>query len=872
MATEQQLAAGVEQGREYAFVNKSLTQLEFPKFTGLKLQKDIILGDFIFNTIDDFGVVWVVTDIEGWWEPPEPEMPDVPRGYGDGSYDVQGRYLARNMTLSGVFLTPDPSLVEAARDRLTKAVDLVYKGTWLLAGTDPIRASYVRLSGGVKIATVNARGRTEFQVPLKAFDPIKYSWNDSQPDGYDIFEFGVRNINNPDSGKATLINEGNYPVPILIEISGPISGPATIFNKTSNELIIVTSTLLGSTGAVVENKQLNFNPSTLEDVATLTTREAHGFSAGREITVSRVGTEFDGTWTILSVPTETTLTYAVVPEVSTVIPVAYKSLTGSAAKLEVGSSVDTSDFSVGDRIVVSGVDDTFDGNYTVSAVTSNSISYTKTRARTATVTGRVLVANQATLTTASRHGFRVGESVVINGVDATNFNGTYIITSVSADGLKFSYSKSRTDSKSILNTQMTDLIITVNTTSPHGYIVGEPVEISGLPAEVSGLDGRYEILSTPNTSRFTVQKVRSTRKGISAKAASGGTATLTTSSPHGFVVGERVIVQNVDSTFNGTYTITSTPSPTAFTYARSGTVNSTAVVAGTVTPDIKFVTSKSLTGNVATLTTLNSHGIVVGESVTVSNVDSTFNGTYTVSAVTESSFSYLKTASNIALSETKINLSKFARSGTTVTITTATNHGFSNGNQVLIQGLGDGSLNGYFTITAVPAANRFTYTSSVSGTIAEADAGDGSFALRSTVTLSGDSATNSPPAASRGVSQVNGNLPFRSSGGTATVGANIERSFSGGFVVKPREIKFTPGVTNPENTATIVGSADILEIDTLDREVAFNGEVVGARGRIDVLADFIQLQPGENEIEFEDSGNPEGEAIMRIFYRSGWMS
>jgi hypothetical protein len=60
--------------------------------------------------------------------------------------------------------------------------------------------------------------------------------------------------------------------------------------------------------------------------------------------------------------------------------------------------------------------------------------------------------------------------------------------------------------------------------------------------------------------------------------------------------------------------------------------------------------------------------------------------------------------------------------------------------------------------------------------------------------------------------------------------------------------------------------------DTKNREVAFNGEVEGARGRIDVLADFIKLAPGQNEIEFVDTGNPEGSALLKIFYRSGWLA
>ena len=61
------------------------------------------------------------------------------------------------------------------------------------------------------------------------------------------------------------------------------------------------------------------------------------------------------------------------------------------------------------------------------------------------------------------------------------------------------------------------------------------------------------------------------------------------------------------------------------------------------------VTNKALTSNVATLTTAVAHGLGVGQVVTVSAVDSTFNGTYTITVVgSTTTFSYAKTASDVA--------------------------------------------------------------------------------------------------------------------------------------------------------------------------------------------------------------------------------
>jgi hypothetical protein len=60
------------------------------------------------------------------------------------------------------------------------------------------------------------------------------------------------------------------------------------------------------------------------------------------------------------------------------------------------------------------------------------------------------------------------------------------------------------------------------------------------------------------------------------------------------------------------------------------------------------VSNKALTSNVATLTTSAAHGLFEVDSVVVSSVDATFNGTYTITAVpTTTTFRYAKTASNV---------------------------------------------------------------------------------------------------------------------------------------------------------------------------------------------------------------------------------
>lgn len=227
------------QGYEKKQVNRGLTPLPYPDITGMKLNADIVLGELVLNTIDESGVVWVCTSMEGWWGHPDPDMPEFQRGFGDGSYDVRGRWASRDITLEGTFLTPDPSFVAAARDKLIRATSLVYRGEWLRTYEDPPRAAFVRLSGRPEIETVNARGRTDFSIGLRAADPIKYEWADDDPEGYTIVEIPCRNASTGSTGEGIVNNIGNATVSAIFEIQGPTVGTATIQNVTNDQLTIV---------------------------------------------------------------------------------------------------------------------------------------------------------------------------------------------------------------------------------------------------------------------------------------------------------------------------------------------------------------------------------------------------------------------------------------------------------------------------------------------------------------------------------------------------------------------------------------------------------------------------------------------------------
>jgi len=59
------------------------------------------------------------------------------------------------------------------------------------------------------------------------------------------------------------------------------------------------------------------------------------------------------------------------------------------------------------------------------------------------------------------------------------------------------------------------------------------------------------------------------------------------------------------------------------------------------------INNKSLTSNVATLTTSVNHTLTVGQTLSITGVDTTFNGTYVVTGVTSNTFSYALVGVNV---------------------------------------------------------------------------------------------------------------------------------------------------------------------------------------------------------------------------------
>lgn len=270
----------LDQNHENSAVNNTLRRVPTPHITGMELAGDIMINGLLLNTVDENGIVWVCTELKGWWDLPDPEIPDLTRGLDDGSYDVRGRYTARNMTLEGSILVPSRDFTPAARSKLVDAIDLVHTGGWLYVDEDPTKAAYVRLSGRPTIDVVNPRGRINFSIGLRAANPVKFKWNWNDVNGYQ-----TTTVTN--GGSATITNDGNIDVPMVLNLTGGSAGltaPITITNTTTNQALKIVKSLRGST----YSKNISLSERT-GNVATLTST-GHGFLEGDVVTIAGITT------------------------------------------------------------------------------------------------------------------------------------------------------------------------------------------------------------------------------------------------------------------------------------------------------------------------------------------------------------------------------------------------------------------------------------------------------------------------------------------------------------------------------------------------------------------------------------------------------
>jgi hypothetical protein len=158
---------------------------------------------------------------------------------------------------------------------------------------------------------------------------------------------------------------------------------------------------------------------------------------------------------------------------------------------------------------------------------------------------------------------------------------------------------------------------------------------------------------------------------------------------------------------------------------------------------------------------------------------------------------------------TVVGITSATESGTTVTITTSSNHGFSNGQQVTIRGVTLPGYDGIFTITGT-TTNTFTYTNTVSGLGAS----------------SGGTAT----------------VPFGDATATYTSGAVSASCGTGSVDVTVDGVLVTPTVINQCPDLTVVKTNNVSGAAVVGQTWTWTQTISNASGAASTAANFTNGQ------------------------------
>ncbi len=211
--------------------------------------------------------------------------------------------------------------------------------------------------------------------------------------------------------------------------------------------------------------------------------------------------------------------------------------------------------------------------------------------------------------------------------------------------------------------------------------------------------------------------------------------TITTTAAHNLTVGQSVTVAGVtDATFNGTFTVTATPTATTFTYAQGG-LDATSG-GGTVTNIAVTWSVNNIAGGNSSVGTITSAGLFTAPAVLPPVVTATI-------------------ASNGA-----------SRASNVVTITTTAAHNFVVGQVIVISGVTDSTFNGTFAIASVPSTTTFTYPQTANN----ATSGSGTVSS-SSVTITAKSIA-SPSASGNSIVSFDSGITITVTPPTATVDTN----------------------------------------------------------------------------------------------------
>jgi subtilisin-like proprotein convertase family protein len=575
------------------------------------------------------------------------------------------------------------------------------------------------------------------------------------------------------TGATEAAYNGTYTITVLSPTSftytfGGALLPAATGNLSTYQAVstqVVTNIRQGTTPIVVSGI------SSINNTATVTTAVPHNFNAGETIVIDgATPNAYNGTYVITQVvsPTQFRYTFAGAGVAASGSIVTFRLEAGNNVVVQTAQPHGYNTF---DTINITGPNEAaYKGAYVITRTSPTTFIYTLRTVDPAVpptlatgnlfadrysvsvpVAGAVTTVNTtATVTTASAHGYVTGDVVTITGATQAAYNGSFIVTVISptrftysipaaapaptATGTISTYRTAR--ALSVANLFGDGTTATLRTDMPHRFAPGDQVVIAG--ASQAGFDGTFTVTGVLDAYTFTfangtvgtatgatfTYRLNTPTLLVSSLSGNGTKATVTTTTPETFAVGDVVVIAGASqAAFNGTFTITDVLSPTQFKFASGVVGNGTGSIVtfryATATPSAAPVASLSGDGTTATVVTSTPHGFVPGDQIVIDGAaNAGFNNRFVITTVANPfTFTFANNTAGADPSTTTVTyrfsivtgVSALSNSGSTVTVQTAVNHGFVTNNLVTMVGATQAAYNGTFPVTVIDATT-FKYT------------------------------------------------------------------------------------------------------------------------------------------------------------------
>jgi hypothetical protein len=511
------------------------------------------------------------------------------------------------------------------------------------------------------------------------------------------------------------------------------------------------SVTVGFVNVVVPIVQKSYDAATQN--ATITTLYPHGLTAADSTSVyglsdsvglsSKKITGSGGTKSVTITTSQShNISYGQTVSITDMQDV-YTAVSKSASSnvMTVGTDV-THNITTGATVLVDGVGDTYtlstvqllSNEAQISLVASNGAPVSGHNIRVndtiniasvhdmASVESKELVNGIAYLTMVDPHNYLVNSEIIVTGVGAP-FDGTFTILDITdtrlaygtvrreaidAAEVEYNYQLARAIEQGVRAPQSDPTVLnardSLQTVKSGIGSIPPTLASSGIVESKSSVFNGEHIVSavTASTLKFNVaaNDVRkavlpTTSTAVSSRARSTTGITLTIADVSRFTVGDTIVVSGINSTYNGTFQL-------------SGVSVNEGQITGTVSYKKLTSTDES---------EVASGGTVALKYELTSDI-SVYNGSFTVSGVTASSFSYSKSSV----------VSSRASSATTCSLVLALGHRFEVGDSVVVAGVGT-RYNGTVAVTSINVGDYVTITYAKSGTAEASTSSAGSVTL-----------------------------------------------------------------------------------------------------------------------------------------------